>query len=302
MFVSWQRVIKSGWIGFKHQSGLNIATIFIMILTISLMTSLFLLQKTSQVLVQTLQEKMNMYVYFKDDLSAEDVLMIQQELTRLPEVKKIEYISKDEALTKFTKNHQDDSAIMESLEELGTNPLLASLSVQAWQANQYAVIASFLNNVSFKEIISKVDYQQKKPVIEKLFYITSTINKTGIIFAIVLSAMAVLIVFNTARLNIARSQEEIETMRLVGAANWFIRGPFLVQGILAGFFASVTTLLIFSIGLFFLSPTLKLILSGFNIFNYYLDNLLTIILIQLATGLGLGILSSWLAVRKYLKI
>ena len=118
----------------------------------------------------------------------------------------------------------------------------------------------------------------------------------------ILVLVAVLVAFNTVRLAIYNSKEEIETMRLVGASNNFIRGPFLVQGVIVGLLASLITLSIFGIGLFLLSPGLKFMLSGFNLFRYFMDNLSVIFSIQLAAGMGLGITSSWLAIRKYLRV
>lgn len=302
MFIALRRIIKFGWTGFRRNSGLSIATVFIMVLTISLATSLFLLQKTSRFIVETLQEKVDMYVYFPEELSSEEILKIKDELSRLPEIKRIEYVSKEEALQKFTQRHKDDKTIMGSLEELGRNPLLASLNIKAWEASQYAAISSFLDNSSFRNLITKIDYQQKKPAIEKLSSLTSTLNRTGVIFSAVLALVAILVSFNTVRLTIYNSKEEIETMRLVGASNWFIRGPFLVQGMIAGFSASLITLLIFGVGLFFLGSKLEFLLPGFNIFGYFIGNLFLIFLIQLAAGVGLGVLSSWIAVRRYLRV
>ena len=108
--------------------------------------------------------------------------------------------------------------------------------------------------------------------------------------------------FNALKLAIYNSKEEIETMRLVGASNNFIRGPFLVQGIIVGAAASLITFLIFGIGIFFLGPGLRFLLSGFNLFSYFVGNWLAVFSIQLAAGVGLGVTSSWLAIRKYLRV
>ncbi|MBI2450556.1 MAG: hypothetical protein HYV47_03410 [Candidatus Nealsonbacteria bacterium] len=302
MFISLNRIIKSGWVDFKRNSGLSLATIFIMVLAISLATSLFLFQKTSQVLTKTIAEKVDMYIYFNTDLSSDDILVIQQELAGLALIRDIEYVSSDEALKRFVSRHKNDQALMESLEELGANPLLPSLNIQAWEASQYAAISSFLNNSSFNNLIAKIDYQQKKPVIEKLSSIASSINAAGIFSSIILALIAILVAFNTVRLAIYNSREEIETMRLVGASNGFVRGPFLVQGVISGFLAAVITLIVIGVSLFFLSPALKFILSGFNIFSYFVTNLFLIFLSQISVGISLGFVSSWLAIRKYLKI
>ncbi|MBI2042584.1 MAG: ABC transporter permease [Candidatus Nealsonbacteria bacterium] len=299
--ISLKRIAKSGWKGFRRQGGLSFATIFIMVLTISLATSMFLAQKTSQFLVASLKEKVDMYIYFKQELSSDDILIVKDELSKMPEVKEVLYVSREEALDKFTERHKEDEAIMDSLEELGRNPLLASLNIKAWEATQYAAISSFITDSPFNDLVAKVDYQQKKSAIDKIFSLTDSINMAGIVFSIGFALVAILVAFNTVRLAIYNAREEIETMRLVGAANWFIRGPFLFQGILAGLFAVAVTMLIFGIGLYFLGPHLAILIPGFNIFSYFIGNILLILLIQLVAGVGLGVISSWIAIRKYLK-
>lgn len=295
------RIIKSGWADFRRNGGLSIATIFIMVLAISVATSLLLFQKTSQILTQTIEEKLDMRIYFNEELSSDEILEIQNELSQISGIKDMKYVSKEEALQGFIVRHKNDDALMQSLEELGKNPLLSSLNIQAWEASQYAAISSFLENSSFDNLIAKVDYQQKKSVIERLDSISSGINTIGIISSIILASVAILVAFNTIKLAIYNSKEEIEIMRLVGASNNFIRGPFLVQGVIVGFVAAVITLLIFGAGLFFLNSGFKFLIVGFNLFSYFIGNLFIIFAIQLASGVGLGVVSSWLAVRKYLR-
>ena len=302
MFISFKRIAKFGWKGFSRSSGLSAATIFILVMTISLVTSLFILQGTAGYLTSILQERMDISVYFKEGLTEEDILEVKDELTQLPEVKEIEYVSKEDALLTFSKRHQDDIVIMESLAEVGGNPFFASLNVRAFEASQYAAISTLLDAAPFNDLITRVDYFEKKPVIERFSSITSSAYQTGLVFSLILGIIAFLLAFNQVRMAIYSSKEEIEVMRLVGASNWFIQGPFLIQGIIAGFLAALITFLIFSISLFFLAPNLENILAGFNMSTFITDNLGILFLIQIVTGVGLGVLSSFIAIRKYLKV
>ena len=301
MFSSLKRIIKSGWISFRRQSGLSLATIFIMVLTISLITSLFLFYLSSQFLISSLEAKADISVYFKEDSKEEDILGVKEELTKNFKVKDINYIFKEEALEKFIQRHKDDPMLMESLKEVG-NPFLASLNIKTFEAFQYEEVTNFLAQAPFKNLIEKVDYYQKKPIIERIFSITSTINKVGILSSLILGLIAILVAFNTIRLAIYNFKEEITIMRLVGASNWFIRGPFLVQGIISGMLAIFFTILIFLISLHFLSPKIESFFAGLNIFDYFINNFLTIFLIQLTIGVGLGVVSSLIAIRKCLEV
>ena len=301
MFTSLIRIIRAGWRNFIRNGGLSAATIFVLVLTIFLMSSLFLLKGVTDFVIVSLQEKVDISVYFKLIAREEDILKAKDEVVKIPEVKDVQYISREEALEKFIARYKDNPIIMESLNEVG-NPLLASLNIKAWEASQYSAVASFFEKEPYKELVDKVDYHERQPVIERIFSITANVSKTGIIFSLVLAVFAVLVTFSAIRLAIHDSREEVGIMRLVGSSNFFIRSPFLVQGAFSGLFASVIALAIFSATVYFLSPKLAIFIPDFNLFLYFTTNFWTIFAIQFITGLALGIFSSGIAVRKYLKV
>lgn len=302
MLISLKRVIKTGWNGFKRNIGLSLATILIMVIVISLATLLFFLSPVSKILIADIEKKVDISVYFKEDVSSEYILEVESEILKIPEVKNVEYISKDQALEKFVERHKDNPVLMESLTELGFNPFLASLNVRAWNPSQYEQVVNLLETSSFRNLIDKVDYYERKQVIEKIFLTVSGLNKIGIFFSILFAVIAVLIAFNTVRIAIYNSGEEISVMRLIGASNWFVRGPFLIQGIIIGFIATLITLLI-TFGLSYgFDARLRTIAPNISIYSIFISNFFLLFLIQLATGIGLSTISSYIAVRKYLKI
>ena len=302
MFTALKRIIKSGYINFKRQGGLTFATVSIMIMTLSLVTFLYLFQGIITFLVQDLQDRIDVSVYFKKDSLEEEILGVKDEVSKIQEVRSVEYISREDALDSFTEKHKDDPVLMESLAEIGSNPLLASLNIKTWQVSQYESLSNFLENSSFKNLIDKIDYRQNKIVIGKIFNVSSNIRLTGIVFSIILGLIAVVVAFNTIRLAIYSSKEEIAIMRLVGASNWFIRGPFLIQGIIVGIAATLVTVLVFGAVILFLNSRFESIMPGFGLSSFFLTNFWNIILIQLATGIGLSIVSSIVAIRKYLEV
>lgn len=302
MFTKIKRISKASWLNFKRNSGLSLATIFILVMTVSLITSLFLFHKVSQFLISRLEEKVDISIYFKEDSPEEEISKIKDELFKMSEVKNVEYVSREMALEKFTQRHKEDPLLMESLEEIGENPFLASLNIKAWQSAQYETLANFLENASFKNLIEKIDYHQRKPVIERLSLMTSAVNKAGIGISVILTIIAFLVAFNTIRLAIFNQREEISIMRLVGASNWFIRGPFLIQGLISGFVAALITVLIFFLICWVLSPKLEVFLVDFNLQNFFLQNFWILFSIQLLTGIGIGVISSFIATRRYLKV
>jgi len=302
MLTSFKKIFKFGWENFSRNKGLFFATIFITVITSSLISGLFILNGATEHLIASIQEKVDISVYFSSYATEEEIFDIEEKLAKIPEVKDIEYISKEEALYLFKERHKNNPVIIESLEEIGENPLAAHLNIKAWEASQYEQISGFLEGGPFNGVIDKVDYYQNKTIIDRIFSITSTIERASLFFIAVSSILAVLITFNTVRLGIMNFKEEISVMRLVGASNWFIRGPFAVQGFISGIIATIVTVIIFSVGCWFLSPKIGNVVSEFNLFSYFQANIFAIIGIQLGTSLLLGIIPSLIAIRKYLKV
>lgn len=292
----------AGWRGLARDGGMIVANIFIMTMAVSVISSLFLFKDISRFLVDSIQEKVDVSIYFKAEAAEEDILKVREEIAEIPEIKEINYVSKEEALEKFTRKHGNNPVLMDSLTEVGINPFLASLGVKAFQAYQYEAVVSFLESPSYNGLIEKVDYYERKPVIERIYVLTSNFNKTGIVFSIILVLLAALVAFNTIRLSIYNSREEIKIQRLVGAANWFIRGPFVIQGIICGFFAALICLLIFALMTWGFDSKAEFLFPGLGLFAFFTANFWLIFLIQLLSGIILGIISSFIAVKKYLKV
>ena len=148
-------------------------------------------------------------------------------------------------------------------------------------------------------IIDKVNYHQNKLVIDRLNSIISGAQKLGFLLTLLLIITSVAITFNTIRLTIFFSREEIGVMRLVGASKMGVRGPFMVEGAMYGLVATLITLVLFWPVTFWLGRNMTGFL-GINVYNYYVANILQITGIVLASGVLLGIASSFLAIRKYL--
>jgi len=302
MITALKRIIKLGWKSLSYDWGVTTTTIFVLVLTVSLITSIFLLKGVSQFLIQKVEEKIDISVYFKEDVDETKIMEVRDGLLDISDDGNIQYISKDQAFQDFTKRHEQEDVLMQSLTEIGINPFLASINIKAADPSEYEKIAQFLGNGDFIDSIQKVDYYEKKPVIERIFNLTSSFKQVGIALSVLLFFFSFLVVLNTTRLAIDNLREEIQVQRLVGASNWFIRGPFLVQGMIAGIVSAFIAFVIFLSGCWLLNPNISNLFSDLNVWKYFTDNLLSIILIQLGTGIFLGFISSFIAIRKYLKI
>ena len=148
-------------------------------------------------------------------------------------------------------------------------------------------------------IIDKVNYHQNRLVIERLNTIISGAQKLGFLITLLLVIISIIITFNTIRLTIFISKEEIGVMRLVGASKMHVRGPFMIEGAIYGIIATLITLAIFWPATAWLGVKMTDFL-GINMYGYYLSNFFQIFVILSLSGIILGIISSFLVIRKYL--
>ena len=302
MFTTLGRIIKSGLLNFWRNGWLSTATVLIMTVALITWTSIFLLNVVLTSVLDVLAEKVDVSVYFNLDTKEPDILTLKSKLENLKEVANVEYVSTDQALEIFKNRHANDDVLLKSIKELNINPLEASLNILAKDSTQYATIASFLNQDQFKNIISKINYTENKVVIDRLNNIIRVLRESGFVAGLILAFIAFLVAFNTVRLAIYSSREEITVMKLVGASNWFVRGPFIVEGVLHGIIASAFSFMVVIPGIGFLGPKLLNFLPEINLMNYIGNNFWSLLLFQTLGGIILGVFSSWVAIRKYLKV
>jgi cell division transport system permease protein len=304
MFTSFTRVFKFAINDFGRNKGISIATTFILVIAIMLVTGLYFFHGAAGYLTVQIQNKIDITAYFVDGTPEEDILAVKDEIIKIsPDVRSIEYVSKDQALASFTQAHQDNAVLQRALAEVGDNPFLPSLNIVTnGDPAQYEEVANTMQNSDFSNLISKIDFSQKKNTIEKVYTITSNINKYGLVIGIILIILSALVVFNTIKLAIDSSKDEISTMKIVGASDWFVRGPFIMEGVIYGVIAFMICILFSALFAYLLSPEISTILPGFNLYGYFLTNLWIFVLIQLLFGVGVGVVSSFIVVKKYLDI
>ncbi len=300
-WVTTKRVARYGLIGFIRNGFVSLAAVFIMMITLFVIAVLMISGAALQATLQELVGKVDVNVYFTTEAGEEQVLAIKGDLERLPEVAGVEYTSREQALAEFRERHANEQTTIQALDQLAGNPLGASLAIRAKDTSQYAAIAEFLEVRGAETgIISKVNFYQNKTAIDRLSSIIETSRKVSIAAALFLAGASVLIAFNTIRLAIYTSRDEIGVMNLVGAAHWYVRGPFVVAGVLYGLISGIVVMLVLYPLAIWLGPPSEAFFGSFNVFNYYVGQFPAIFFSIVGTGVLLGALSSFLAVRRYL--
>ncbi|MBI4155950.1 MAG: ABC transporter permease [Candidatus Zambryskibacteria bacterium] len=305
-WIKVKRIVRSGFFSFWRNGFVSLSSILVMVVTLFVIGSTIFSGAILQSTLEQIKDKVDVNVYLTRTANESDILALKKNLEHLAEVSVVNYVSRDEALENFKKRHQNDQFTLQALDELGTNPLGATLNIKAKDPSQYQSIANFLNNKSAlpdgTTIIDKINYFQNKEAIDRLTNIINSSDRLGFILTVLLIIISVLITFNTLRLVIYMSRDEISVMRLVGASRNYIRGPFFVAGAIYGFISAMITLILFYPITLWLGRTTEDFFVGLNVFHYYTSNFGQIFLTIIMSGISIGAVSSYLAVRKYLKV
>ena len=312
LWITTKRITRYGIVGFVRNGFISLSAILMMTIMSFMLVNIMISNAAMTATLQDLTNKVDVTVYFKTNATDDQVQETRKSLEALPEVASVSYVSREQALADFRERHQNDQLTIQALDELGGNPLGASLEIRAKQTSQYESIAQYLEAQQDSQsaaglAIDKVNFYQNKTAIDRLTAIIDTSEKNGIAKTAFLAICALLIVLNTIRLAIYTARDEIGVMNLVGAGRWYVRGPFMIAGVLYGVVSSVVVLillypiLLYRPVLIGLDPTTELLFGSFNSFEHYSGHFLLFFSVLMATGIALGALSSYLAVRRYLR-
>ena len=284
---------------------MSLASIFVITVALFVIGATMFIDQLLATSLQTLQSKVDINVYFVPDAPQEEIDQLRNAVAALPDVANVTYTSREDALRLYRERNADDEIAMQALAELNDNPLGANLAIQAKETSQYEQVARFLDEQRAQEepqtpVIDEINFARNKESIDTLSSIINAVEQASLIVMGVLLIAAVLITFNTIRLAIYTSREEIAIMRLVGAGNMFIRGPFMLQGIMYGFIAGLLTMLILYPIMIWIGPRTEAFFE-LNLLTYYMANFGQIFGILVGIGVVLGLVSSILAVARYLR-
>lgn len=283
---------------------LSLVTVFIIFLAFLSVNTLVIIHAVSDNVILAVKERIDISIYFKNNIKESAVVEVKNQLETLPEVKQVIYRSPQENLDLFTERHKNDANIQETLKELDGNPLGATLIIKAKQLADYPTVLKAIDNPEYNELIEEKNYDDHQLVISRINSITDNVRQAAIITSLVFIIIAVLIVFNTVRIAIFTHQNEIAIMKLVGASNWFVRAPFVIESIIYGAFGCLLAIMVIYPTLGFIQPKLSAFFDGssFDLIGYFNTNFINIFGGQLLAIIILNTISSAIAINKYLKV
>ena len=284
--------ISRAWQGFWRNAAMSLAATATMTLMLLLLAGFWIIQAGFLASLSYVEDKVGVVADLHDNIQDADREALIARLDTMPEVRSVEYVSKEQALDRYRQERaaqgQDDLTSY-----LPTNPLPASLEVKLRKPEDYRTVASFLE---IEPIVAKV--QNIEDTTDRLVSITTFLRTFGVVLLGVIGAIVLFIVINTIRLAVLGRAEEIEVMRLVGASDAFIRWPFVFEGALVGLLGAAISLGVlvgaaeplshFMVGFFQILPI--------NVGSISRD----VTLLVVGSGTGLGVVGAWVSVRTYL--
>lgn len=297
------RVLRSGLQNFRRNLGLSLATMFVTTLTLLAVSLVVAINFLLSIALDSVESKVDISVFYNPLASGDQIAKSRAEITNIAGIANTQLISKEDALKKFSTEHADNELIKASLSELDENPLQTTLVITADDPQLYESINEKLTAKVDGQIIDRINYDDNRETINRLSRIASWARTGGLIVSGILAFIAILVVYNTVRLTIYSRREEVSIMKLVGATNGFVRGPFIIEGIMYGLVSSLITIAIIQPALIWLSPRVEGFFGTTSAsFQFMQDNLILVIFAELLIGALLGVVSSMLAVRRYLKV
>jgi cell division transport system permease protein len=301
--ITFWRIAHAGLRNFFRNAWLSTAATAVMTVTLSLLTFSYISNSALNSTIKSVTQKIDVSLYLKDSVTPAQVKTLEAEFQKSPNVQSVSYLSKADALEAYKKQNVDNLKLLQAISATD-NPLPATLQVKVKDPNNLKNIAAIINKPDVRELQSDpASYSgDRKATVDRIVGFSNFFQRTSLVASIIFVVISILIIFNTIRMAIFTRRSEIEIMKLVGATNWFIRGPFIVEAALYGVLAAVIAL-IFCYGL---------VLGGASKLTNYIDVSATIhvfraypgfvILAELAAGIFIGAVASFLAMSRHLKL
>jgi len=285
--------LKTTWTHIRRSPYQTSAAVGIMSLTFFLSTLIILVAAGSQALLRYFETRPQVTAFFKDEVKIDQIEKLKEKLNQTGKIKSLKYVSKEEALEIYKEQNKFDPLL---LEMVTANILPASLEVSTTDIAYLGEIAQVLRQ---EPGVEEVVFQED--VVKALKNWTDTIRKIGLALIGFLGGVSFLVVLVIIGMKVALRKQEVEVLQLIGATNWFIRAPFVFEGI---FYGVVGAILGWGAGILLLmysTPFLVDFLSGIPILPVPLIFILVILGGEILVGVIIGTLGSLLAVKKYLK-
>lgn len=300
------RIFKFALQGFFRNFWLSLVTITMMLMALFSVTLLMAMDYIKATTIQSVENQIDILVEIKPDISREQVENFVIELEGLEEVEDIVIITPERNREMFLENNTD-AKVKEVLDvyDDDENPFSYSLAIKAYKLSQYSNIIDFVNQEQHNDIVETSDVDTHEEIIGKINSIANFLNKYSWYITGIFLLISVLVIFNTIRISIYTRRDEIIIMKLVGASNSFVRMPFILESVFYALASVIVVILITYPVINFIQPSLNSYFQGdqvIDLLGYFNNNFVSVFVYQFLVLAFLNMVSTALAVRKYLQI
>jgi len=308
MATSPSYFISETWSSFRRNWVMSLVAVSIIYISLLLVGAFFLMSSVVNEMASSFESKVSVQVFLKDDAVPADVQALQASIRKMPNVKSISYVTKEQALAIFKERTKNTPQLVE---QLRNNPLPASIEVALVSPREVQGVVNLIVKDPLTAKVVKTpanlgtakdtDIKYGQNVVEALFAATGVVRVFAAGFLGLLLIVSLVLIGNTIRLAIYSRRREIGIMRLVGASNWFIRTPFLLEGVLQALIGSILAILTLVAAQAVIVPWLQgnLKFLPVNIGGVTVAQLAALLVVA---GVGIGLIGSGSAVRRYLKV
>lgn len=305
-WITTMRMVRYGVNNFSRNAWLTIAATAVMTITLLIVFTTLVARNTLLTTVDTIRDQVDMSVYLKLDATDEEIKTVTNKIKALDSVREVGFISPDDQRGDFAKDNSDDPDTLSALNE-AQNQFPPTLRVGVEDINDTSELSSFIkSDKEVKEVLNPTREPSfagdRKAAIEGIARWVSFADRAGLVITIIFIVISSLIVFNTIRMAIFNRKEEIQMMKLIGADRSFIRGPFLVEAVVYGFIAAVVATSIGILGLLSAQEKLATYVAIGPTIEFVVTYIGFILLGMIVLGAIIGVVSSLLATRRYLKL
>lgn len=291
-----QNIFRNFWLSF--------ITLTIFLLTLITINAVLFVNVIADTALQSIEQRVEVSVYFSPETSEDIAKSAQAYVAGLDQVREVTYESADIALANFKERNANNDVILQSLEEVGGNPFGHALVISAYDSNDFPFILEALETPEYSQYIKEKDYTDYEVIIDRIRSLSDRMRIAGFMLAGFFSLIAIMIVFNTIRVAIYVHREEIAIMKLVGANDWFVRGPFLLEVLLYSILAIaiVMTCVYFALGR--VEPLINSFFGSVDVSvaEYFAENAFLIFGGQWIVLVVLSMLTTAFAMRRYLRV
>lgn len=302
IFLFLQRLIKFSWLNLSRNLLVTSAALGVSCILLIVSWLLIFFNQGVAELNKYLTSKVDFSIYFRENVKRDEVKEVQKFLGQLDEIKDVQLLTKEEAFKIFKEKNKYNPIVSQALEELAMNPFVDSLIITAKNPEDYPKIAEILENSTYRQLIEYITYEENKQIIDKIIRYARALNIFIIGFTLLMGSIVFLVALNTIRLIIYSQNEEIKIMKLVGSSNAFIQLPFFLSTIIYSLIALVISLVILVPITIKLTPIALKIIPNFSLKAFLAENFWRIVFIQLSFVCLVNLFSTWVGLRKFLKI